>query len=274
MHKRNKILVPLLCIILISGLIVLLSFVLKQKSIGGRNNTTSVQVALSDSLEIPVFTISRPEQIIAHTGFTVSYNPEWRIPNWVAYELTRQESYGKVERYSRFEKDPDVKGVCPEYWDYNDSGYDRGHMAPAGDMKWDENAMRESFYMSNICPQNHNLNGGVWKDLEQQIWTWARQHDNVYVVCGPIVSDNPKTIGKHRVAVPDAFYKVLLCHINGQWEAIGFYFDNVSGTRPLSTYCKTIDQIEKMTGIDFFPLLEDDIEDKIEAHYSLQAWNL
>ena len=274
MKNRKKIIIPLLCIIVILGLVVVLTNAQKGGLLTGKGGTTSMRDSLPNSLEIPTLTVSRPEQILIHTGFTVSYNPQWRIPNWVAYELTRQESYGKVERYSRFEKDPDVKGVCPEYWDYNDSGYDRGHMAPAGDMKWDADAMRESFYMSNICPQNHNLNGGVWKELEQQIWTWARQHDNVYVVCGPIVSDNPKTIGKHRVAVPDAFYKVLLCHINGEWEAIGFYFDNVAGTRPLSTYCKTIDQIEKMTGIDFFPQLEDEIEAKIEAKYSLPAWNL
>ncbi|MBR4918546.1 MAG: DNA/RNA non-specific endonuclease [Bacteroidales bacterium] len=271
--KKNK--VPILIIlflVLITTLLVFFSFAQKNKK--ETKASTSEPISYPDSLEIPLFTVTRPEQIIQHTGFTVSYNPEWRIPNWVAYELTREESYGKVERYNRFEKDPEVKGVCPEYWDYNDSGYDRGHMAPAGDMKWDENAMRESFYMTNVCPQNHNLNGGVWKELEQQIWTWARQHDNVYVVCGPIVSENPKTIGKHHVVVPDAFYKVLLCHINGEWEAIGFYFDNVAGTRPLSTYCKTIDQIEKMTGIDFFPQLEDEIENKIEAKYSLPAWNM
>lgn len=271
--KKNK--VPILIIlflVLITTLLVFFSFAQKNKK--ETKASTSEPISYPDSLEIPIFTVSRPEQIIQHTGFTVSYNPEWRIPNWVAYELTRQESYGKVKRYGRFEKDPEVKGICPEYWDYNDSGYDRGHMAPAGDMKWDENAMRESFYMSNICPLNHNLNDGVWKELEQQIWTWARQHDNVYVVCGPIVSDNPKTIGKHRVIVPDAFFKVLLCHINGEWEAIGFYFDNVAGARPLSTYCKTIDQIENMTGIDFFPQLEDEIENKIEAKYSLPAWNI
>ncbi|MCR4681097.1 MAG: DNA/RNA non-specific endonuclease [Bacteroidales bacterium] len=264
----RKVIIPLLCIVIVSGLWVLYTHKSKEK--GSAEDVS----AMPDLLEIPVSGNGQPEQIIEHTGFTVSYNSKWREPNWVAYELTRDESYGRVERYDHFDPDPDVVGVCPEYWDYSDSPYDRGHMAPAGDMKWDKNAMRESFYMSNICPQNHNLNDGDWKLLEQQIWEYARQNGHVYVVCGPIVSDHPKTIGKHRVAVPDAFFKVLLCKIGGQWQAIGFYFKNRAGSKPLGTYCKSIDQIEQMTGIDFFPKLEDSLEDRIEAQYDRSAWGI
>ena len=251
----------------------MLSFVLKHKSIDGRNNTTSVQVALSDSLEIPVFTVSRPEQVIAHTGFTVSYNPEWRIPNWVAYELTKKESYGQVERYQHFEVDPEVKGVCPEYWDYNGSGYDRGHMAPAGDMKWDANAMRESFYMSNICPQNHNLNGGDWRTLEEKCRDYARRYGNVYIAAGPIKGENKNgVIGNNLVVVPDAFYKVLLVCKDGKYEGVGFYFENVAGHKPLSVYTKTIDEIEALTGIDFFYTLPDKLENEMESAVNDEIW--
>lgn len=225
-------------------------------------------------LEIPTFTKKRASQIIEHEGYTVSYNSDWRTPNWVAYELTRQETEGFEERARHFEPDPDVKGVCPETRDYSNSGFDRGHMAPAGDMKWSEQAMRESFYMSNICPQNHNLNAGDWKSLEEKVRDWACDNGNVYVVCGPVMGKKPQTIGEHRVAVPDAFYKVLLCEINGKWQAIGFYFQNKAGHKPLSTYCKSVDEIEKLTGLDFFSKLDDKIENEIEAQYDIEIWKI
>lgn len=235
---------------------------------------TQPSADVPDRLEIPRCMESRAEQVIEHTGYTVSYNSDWCTPNWVAYELTKDETYGHEERTDHFDPDPDVKGVCPTYRDYSRSGYDRGHMAPAGDMKWDETAMRESFYLSNICPQDHNLNKGDWNTLEEKARYWARKFGNVYIVCGPIMSKNPETIGYNNVAVPDAFYKVFLTQINGEWQTIGFVFQNQPGERPLISYCKSVDDIEKITGIDFFPSLDDNIEDQIEAHYSASLWGL
>ena len=228
----------------------------------------------TDLLEIPVLTADRPEQVISHCAYTVSYNPEWRVPNWVAYELTREETRGNVPRASHFEPDPDVAGVCPNYRDYSQSAYTRGHMAPAGDMKWDSTAMRESFYLSNVCPQDGNLNDGDWKELEEMARVWANRYGSVYIACGPIISDNPVTIGRNRVAVPDAFFKVLLCRLNGDWQAIGFVFDNKPGHQKLVRYGRTVDEVEKLTGIDFFPALDDDIENEIEAKADFSAWNL
>lgn len=233
---------------------------------------TSTEVP--DQLEVQRCEQARAEQLIEHVGYRVSYNPDWRTPNWVAYELTKSETYGELDRYDHFDPDPDVKGASATFQDYSHSGYDRGHMAPAGDMKWDQTAMEESFYLSNICPQDHNLNKGVWNTLEEQTRYWARKFGSVYVVCGPIMSSNPKTIGRNKVAVPDGFYKVLLSKINGQWQAIGFYFDNKPGEQPLRTYCKSVDEIEQMTGIDFFPALDDATENSIESSYSTSAWGL
>ena len=227
-----------------------------------------------DLLEIPNLTVSRSEQIITHKGYTVSYNSDWCVPNWVAYELTKDEASGNEERADRFEPDPDVKGTSPTFRDYSHSEYDRGHMAPAGDMKWDKTAMKESFYLSNICPQDHNLNSGDWNDLEMKIRYWARKYGNIYIACGPIMSNNPETIGYNNVAVPDAFYKVCLCQINGEWQALGFIFKNVAGHNPLSSYCKSIDEVEEITGIDFFPKLEDKIENRVEAQYNSNIWGL
>lgn len=225
-------------------------------------------------MEIPIYTIQRKGRRVMHTGYTVDFNPEWHIPNWVAYELTEEELEGGVPRAQNFQPDPQLSDCTPSTFDYSRSGYDRGHMAPAVNMKWDEQAMNESFYTSNICPQNHNLNSGVWQQLEESVNLWACSYGNIYIVCGPIMGKDYETIGRGKVAVPDAFFKVLLCRINDEWQAIGFYFKNEAGTCPLRTYARSIDEIEQITGIDFFHLLDDRIEDKIEAKYQLEAWGL
>lgn len=281
--KINSLFSPLFCIILGCAI---LAFILCRKEVDHNANNTDKTTEQTTStgngaaslddgqLEIPKFITPRKEQVIVHAGYTVSYNPDWHIPNWVAYELTKSETYGNIDRADHFDPDPDVNGVCPNFRDYSRSGYDRGHMAPAGDMKWDETAMKESFYLSNICPQDHNLNKGDWNTLEENARHWARKYGNIYIVCGPIVSQQPKTIGYNHVAVPDGFYKVFLCKINGKWESIGFYFDNKPGSGNLRDYCKSVDEIERMTGIDFFSTLDDSIENKVEATYHAQAWKL
>ncbi len=272
--KKTRVAIVFLAILVGCGLLTYL-FSQKGESAGVRPTASSRSTAepTPDLLEIPVLKENRPEQIIAHKGYTVSYNSDWCVPNWVAYELTREEVRGTVPRAVHFEPDPDVQGVCPTYRDYSRSSYTRGHMAPAGDMKWDTTAMRESFYLSNVCPQDHNLNDGDWKVLEEQARSWAYKYGSVYIACGPIMSNNPEVIGRNNVAVPDAFYKVLLCKINGQWQALGFVFDNKPGHRQLHYYCRSIDEVENLTGIDFFPALDDEIENAIEAKTDFSAWS-
>lgn len=261
-------------LVIVLGIVLLLLFLAQTKKNIAAEEKEYFEIVQIDKLEIPVFAQNRTSQVVEHKGFTVSYNADWRIPNWVAYELTKFESEGTCERARHFIPDPEVRGVCPETRDYSNSGYDRGHMAPAGDMKWDEQAMRESFYLSNICPQNHNLNAGVWKSLEEKVRNWAQQYGSVYVVCGPIVSSNSSVIGSCDISVPEAFYKVLLIPMGGTYQAIGFYFENKAGTRPLKTFCKTVDEVEAMTKIDFFPQLDDKIENSIEANIDFSFWNL
>jgi endonuclease G len=147
-------------------------------------------------------------------------------------------------------------------------------MAPAADMKWSKQAMRESFYFSNICPQNRSLNAGVWKSLEEQVRELATQKGNIYVVCGPVVSEQAETIGRNKVAIPDAFFKTLLQYEQGEWSAIAFVFTNESGHKLLSTYAMSVDEVENLTGIDFFPALPDSIEEKIEREIDFAKWNI
>ena len=228
-----------------------------------------------EGIEIPIITEERSDRVITHKGYTVSYNYDWKIPNWVAYELTDLEVQGEVPRYDRFKPDPMVpQGATATTNDYKHSGYDRGHMAPAADMKWDEQVMKESFYLSNICPQNPNLNGGVWKDLEEQVRDLASQKGKIFVVCGPIVNDISNTIGENKVVVPQAFYKVLLQEENGEIHTIGFVYENASGRKPMSTYAMTVDEVENLTNIDFFPSLPNKIENKVEAEVDFSQWTI
>ncbi len=227
-------------------------------------------------LEIPQLLNPQDEQLLDYTGYSVSYNRKTRLPNWVAWELTRKEALGTVPRKNDFRRDPRVCGAQADICDYKKSGWDRGHMAPAGDMKWSEQAMSESFYFTNICPQNPNLNGGDWKDLEEKCRTLVTKvFDNIYIVCGPIV-DNAKcsTIGPNNVVIPDAFYKVLLTDIAGEYQAIGFIFQNRSGSAHLENYACSVDDVEMITGCDFFEALPDSIENLIESYYNPMYWGL
>jgi len=226
-----------------------------------------------DKLEIPAYTEAYYKEHIVYEGYEVVLNEKMLIPEWVAYELTDQEVDGTNPRSNHFRTDPNFKGRQADDNDYRNSGWDRGHMAPAADMKLTEQMMRESFYFTNICPQNHNLNSGDWKTLEELVRDCANKYGSIYVTCGPIVTDNKYgSIGQNKVTVPDAFYKVMLILTPNGFESIGFIMENKAGHKPLSTYALSVDEVESRTGLDFFAALPDDIESKIESTYNLPIW--
>ena len=227
-------------------------------------------------LERPRLLDERPAQIIEHLGYTVCYNAQWHLPNWVAYELTTAEADGESTRTDKFLPDPLVDGDPVVTSDYKGSGYDRGHMAPAADMRWSEQAMKESFYMTNMCPQNHNNNAGDWKDLEELVRDLANVYGNIFICCGPIVNDASTTIGTVRkIVVPQAFYKVLLRQkADGSWTSIGFVMPNAAGNKPLMTYMHSVDEVEQMANIDFFCNLPDSVEQIVESDYIVADWNV
>ena len=271
--KSKKILfgVAVLALLLLTVVIIAKG----RTSVRQLQDASSAIVMTDGKLEIPTFTRSREHsQQIAHKAYTVDYNEEWRLANWVAYSLTSEQTKGPVERYTKFVPDPQVKGATAQWWDYKNSSYDRGHLVPAGDMKWDENAMRECFYLSNICPQDHTFNEGDWNYLENRVRGWANFYGKVYVVCGPIVSKYPETIGENCIAVPDSFYKVVLCDMRGTWKAVGFVCPNDPTHHNLNHYCRTVDYVENLTGIDFFPLLPDDVENRAESQIDWEAWRI
>jgi endonuclease G len=224
--------------------------------------------------EIPAPLKDRPEQILKRKGYTTSYNHQTKTPNWVAWHLTKSHTYGSFQRsVEKFTVDDDAKGGRATDNDYYNSRYDRGHMCPAGDNKWDKQAMEQSFLFTNVCPQNHGLNKYEWNDLEILCRDWAREYGAIDIVCGPIYSQKAvqKTIGSNKVWVPDAFFKVVLCR-QGSPKAIGFIYRNEGVKQPMQEAVCTVDEIEQLTGFDFFPALDDKTEDRIEAKASLSEW--
>lgn len=262
---RSTLLKFLVCI----AIAVLVSLFIQHR----KNSKESGDDKLGIELAIPQFTKSTKSQVIEHIGYTVSYNEQRRNPNWVAYELTGEEVSGTEPRGSRFIPDPDVIGRQAADDDYKHSGWDRGHLAPAADMKWSEQAMDESFYLSNISPQNGNLNRGVWKSIEELTRDNASRYGRILVVTGPVFTSKNGlgTIGDNRVLIPNAFYKVLLAYDNG-YSGIGFYCENIAGRKRLHTYAKSIDEIEEFTGIDFFYKLPDDVEAEVESSFDWNDW--
>ena len=222
--------------------------------------------------EIPAPLKDRPEQILKRKGYTVSYNSETKNPNWVAWHLTKSHTSGSFQRSQEvFSEDTDVKAPRATDRDYFNSRYDRGHMCPAGDMKWSAAAMRDCFYMSNVCPQTRELNHVSWERLESACRRWAKKMGSIYIVCGPVYWKKvPEYIGvDHRVAVPDGFFKVVLCLQKGKEKGIAFYYDNTDVSQSMRKAVRSIDQIEKMTRLDFFSELPDGIENRLESMRNL-----
>ncbi len=207
-----------------------------------------------------------------YTGMDLSFNPDCHIPNWVAWELTADETTGKEPRSDKFSADPDVVG-CAETWDYSYSGYDRGHMAPAGDMKWDKQAMEETFFLTNICPQTKALNVGAWRTLEEKCRQWAREEGRIYIVCGPVIESKPiERIGDSRVWVPKRFFKVIIAPYATPPRGIAFIMPNDRVKGGMQQCVVSIDSVERLTGHDFFHTLPDYIENDVESQHKFSQW--
>lgn len=227
-----------------------------------------------ENLEIPLG--FNDEIIVSHTGYTLSYAEEYEVPYWVAYSLTRDEVITQTaERKDNFRADSLIPTGSAALADYRKSGYDRGHMAPAADFRWSEEAMSDTFYLSNMCPQVHAFNAGIWSDLESAVRSIAYEDEEIYVVTGPVLTDGPyETIGENNVAVPKYFYKVILDYTEPVIKAIGFIMPNENSSEPLSYFALSVDEVEEITQIDFFPALPDDIEEVVEAQCDPSLWAL
>ena len=226
-----------------------------------------------DALQQVKYAPALTSQVKDYHGFTVNFNARNGTPNYVAWELLADETDGPIARTNNFWQDPLVKG-CPDKSDYSRSGYDRGHMFPAGEAKWNREVMEDCFVMTNMCPQAHSLNGGAWKTLEEKERLWAGRDGRLIVVAGPVYSDaDRERIGEAGVRVPSAFFKVLLAPDIDEPRAIGFMYPNDHCPGNMKNYAMSVDEVEHKTGLDFFSALPDELENDIESKISFNAWN-
>ena len=227
---------------------------------------------------IPELEYPYASQLISHLGYKTSYNAEYKVPNWVFYELTRAELGGEHKRKNDFAPDPAISvNQRAELGDYRNSGYDRGHLAPAADFSWNETAMSESFYLSNMCPQEHGFNAGIWSQLEAKVREWAARDSAICIAAGPILppmetAKTFKRIGKGNVFVPNRFYKVILSPFGKNPKAIAFVMEGHNSKQPLSSFAISVDSLEKLVSMDFFSVLPDDVENRIEREIIIKDW--
>lgn len=212
-------------------------------------------------------------QIVHHQGYSLSYSEAHEQAEWVAYELKKSHLSNINFNRPYFEIDKAVKTKAAHWRNYKNSGYDRGHLCPAGDRKYSKSAHDETFLTSNISPQTHEFNSGIWNTLEQKVRYWASKYDGVFVATGGVLENSLQTIGEEKVSVPRQFYKIVMDNNTGKTKAIAFLLPHKDSNKPLYQFVTSVDNIEKLTGIDFFPELDDDIENKIEASTSYKAWS-
>ncbi|GAA4887826.1 DNA/RNA non-specific endonuclease [Flaviramulus aquimarinus] len=212
-------------------------------------------------------------QIIHHEGYSLSYNETHEQAEWVAYELKISHLSSTNHKRPYFDIDKTVKTGAAHWRNYKKSGYDRGHLCPAGDRRYSKSAHDETFLTSNISPQEHQFNSGIWNTLEQKVRYWARKYDGVFVVTGGVLKGSMKAIGDEDVSVPNQFYKVLIDNNTGKTKVIAFLIPHQNSNKPLYEFVVSVDKIEALTGIDFFPELDDTIENKLEASSSYKGWS-
>lgn len=216
------------------------------------------------------------EQTVKHTAFALCYDEAYEQAKWVAYKLTAEMCIdNSEERTDNFRADKDIftGSAIPD--DYKKSGYDRGHLCPAGDMAWSEITMSESFYMSNMSPQEPKFNRGIWKTLESDVREWAKSNEEIFVVTAGVLQPGLETIGTvNKVAVPKYYYKVILDVKGPEQKAIAFVLPNAGSKESVFEYAVSIDSVEKLTSIDFFPALPDGLENNLESHFNVELWNL
>ncbi|SDB88270.1 DNA/RNA non-specific endonuclease [Williamwhitmania taraxaci] len=265
--KRSHIAFAALVIVIILALFYL------NKNSQTKPIVAKVQVSAPLShLELPQY--NNGEESIVKKGFTLVYSETYEQPVWVAYTLNLAKLIRKAKRSDSFQADRDISTGSATNKDYTHSGYDKGHMAPAADMAYSAEAMKESFLFSNISPQKPKFNRGIWKELEEETRSWCREFGEIYITTGPIFTKVLERIGPNKVAVPSKYFKTVLLYTKNQYWAIGFIIPNEGTSKPISSYMVPVDSVEKATGLNLYFNLPDDIEDEVESARRLPVWLL
>ncbi|MCF6348260.1 MAG: DNA/RNA non-specific endonuclease [Flavobacteriaceae bacterium] len=263
---KNKAFVYPLLILLISLIIYLVV------PSSGENEVKEDMNSISKS-SFNYLPTSTTGQVISHNYYTLSYNEEAEQAEWVAYELKKEHISRTHRKRPYFIRDKKVKTKSADYRNYKKSGYSKGHLCPAGDRKFSEDAFNETFLTSNISPQKLDFNAGVWNRLEQKTRYWANKERQLYIITGGVLNDKLSTIGREKVAVPKQFYKILLDYSKPEIKAIAFLIPHKESKQPLYKFVVSIDKIESLTSINFFPALPDDVENKLETSSNYKNWS-
>lgn len=211
-------------------------------------------------------------EIIRHNYFTLGYAEEFEQAAWTIHRLDNKMITGKAKRANKFNPDPLVSSESANDADYKNSGYDRGHLIPAADMKFLQSAMQETFFYSNMSPQNQDFNRGIWQDLEEQVRSWAEMENELFIFTGPVLKKGLPKIGANEVAVPEAFYKIVAKFDGKKSKVIAFLIPNRGSDQPYSKFVVPVDKIEQLTGLDFFTILPDNQENVLEKQVDLKGW--
>jgi endonuclease G len=259
----------------LNGFIVLgcLSCQLKNDQTFSKSDSITVPITDESSVssDFSFLPTSTTNAIYSHQGYTFSYSEAHEQSEWVAYDLEDGKwKYSQLER-PLFEQDPLVKTESAHWRNYKKSGYTKGHLCPAGDRKKSQELFDETFFTSNASPQLYDFNAGVWNRLENKVRYWAGKYEGIYVVTGGVLTDDLETIGTEEVAVPEYFYKVLLT--KDKTRMIAFLVPHEKSNQPLYDFVISVDELEKKTGIDFFPKLDDASENKLEASKDYKGWS-
>jgi len=212
------------------------------------------------------------DQIIRHTHFVLRYHEGHEQPVWVIYRWTKKAAGQTPPAPHPFAPDPAVKTLTADAKDFEGSGFDLGHFAPPGIFGNDSKNAAQAFLFSNMTPQVPSFRIGLWKQLTEREKFCAKTEGEIYVVTGPVLSSDLLQIGPNRVSIPRLFYKVILDYRKPVIKGIGFVLPNIQSERALSTFVVTIDSVEKITGLDFFPAMEDSLENRVESGKSLEGW--
>jgi endonuclease G len=209
---------------------------------------------------------------VKHKHYRLSYNEAHEQANWVAYTLKKKHLTHDDRKRPYFIEDPKVKTKSADWRNYKGSGYDRGHLCPAGDRRFSLEAYNETFYTSNVSPQNREFNAGIWNRLEQQVRYWAKTYGEVFVITGGVLKPGLKSIGDEDVSVPRHFYKIVVRGTDKQAKTIAFLMPNRPSEKPLAAFAVSVDRLEELTGIDFFAAMDNDLENRLEAQVDRKAW--
>ena len=210
---------------------------------------------------------------VIHDHFLLSYVERFEQAAWVAYTLDKTHLSEAIRKRPYYIQDPGVGTGSADWRNFKGSGYDRGHLCPAGDRKFSETAYNQTFYTSNISPQDRQFNAGIWNELEQQVRRWARKYGRVHVITGGVLEEGLRTIGTEHVAVPKAYYKVVIRGEDADIQVIGFLIPNTGTDLQPEGFLIALDDLEALTGLDFFPQLSEKTQESLESTVKSRSWS-